>query len=118
MIAWQTFNQFSTFPKEISLQQSHPLIRKWDLREHVLFVQNVMSEERPSRCPACKVITVCWHVHSCFQTIPCQTQVHIYYIQFKLTQHNTVTVLLQIVHHVHSTFHINQASNSEICQFL
>jgi hypothetical protein len=28
MIAWQTFNQFSTFPKEISLQQSHPLIRK------------------------------------------------------------------------------------------
>jgi hypothetical protein len=27
-IAWQTFNPFSTFPKETSLQQSHPLIRK------------------------------------------------------------------------------------------
>jgi hypothetical protein len=27
-IAWQTFNQFSTFPKEMSLQQSHSVIRK------------------------------------------------------------------------------------------
>jgi hypothetical protein len=77
-----------------------------------------MSEERLSRCPACKVITVCWRVHSCFQTIPCQTQGHIQYTQFKLTQHNIITVLLQIVYHVHSTFHSNQANNSEIGQFL
>ena len=115
MIAWQTSITFPPFLKKF-LCSSPTHWSESEVWGNMYYLYKMWCQKR-DRLGVQPVITVCWHVHSCFQTIPCQTQGHIQYIQFKLTQHNITTVLLQIVYRAHSTLHSNQASNSEIGQF-